>query len=135
MSVPVWIKGKRLPAEPGSVAQARCFVADTLADHDLLCMLEDVRLAASELTTNAVLHAHSAFTITLVGLRSKVLVEVEDAVPEGEALARLGAREPLAMATGGRGLQIVSSLSQDWGVSTNRSGFKTVWAAFPRAAA
>ena len=135
MSTQLWMSGRRFPANADSVARARVFVCVSLADHDLLYMLEDVRLSASELATNAVLHANSAFTITITGLRTKVLLEVEDAVEEGAGSARLRVGRPLeATAASGRGLQLVSDLSQEWGVNTNRPGFKTVWAAFARAA-
>ena len=79
----------------------------------------------SELATNVMLHARSAFTLTVSVDAGCVRVEVEDGSP-----ARLQARQYAATATTGRGLHIVESLSLEWG-STPRDGGKTVWALLP----
>jgi anti-sigma regulatory factor (Ser/Thr protein kinase) len=128
-----WCCATRLPAEALSAARARGFVSGTLVDHDLLNLLEPVRLVASELATNAILHAHTDFTLTLLGLRTTVVLEVEDAV-EGQVptTALPAVTQVRATAPSGRGLGIVSHFSQDWGVTTDHPGFKTVWASFPR---
>jgi anti-sigma regulatory factor (Ser/Thr protein kinase) len=131
-----WCCATRLPPEALSAARARGFVSGTLLDHDLLHLLEPVRLTASELATNAILHAHTDFTLTLMGLRTKVILAVEDAVEDHIPSMDLPpVTQVMAMAPRGRGLGIVSHLSQEWGVTTDHPGFKTVWASFPRQAA
>jgi anti-sigma regulatory factor (Ser/Thr protein kinase) len=131
-----WSCETRLPAEALSAARARGFVSDQLVEHDLLYLLEPVRLIASELATNAILHARTDFTVTLTGLHTKVILGVEDAVETHVPWADVpAATEATAMAQNGRGLGIVSEVSQDWGVTTDHPGFKTVWASFPRQAA
>jgi len=79
----------------------------------------------SELATNVMLHARTDFTVVLSVDERCVRLEVDDASP-----AALQARQYGATATTGRGLSIVESLSQSWGV-TPRSGGKTVWALVP----
>ena len=58
----LWSHETVLAAEPGSAAKARAFVLQHLAEHRLLYLVDDVRMVASELATNAVLHARTAFT-------------------------------------------------------------------------
>ena len=82
----------------------------------------DVVLVVSELAANAVLHAHSGFTLTLCHLEGTVTVEVTDASPA------LGAMVPAPWDnTSGRGLIIVDRLAKVWGSRPAGSG-KTVWA-------
>jgi anti-sigma regulatory factor (Ser/Thr protein kinase) len=98
-------------------------------------MLDRVRLVASELATNALLHAGTDFTVTLTKLGDRLVVEVEDQVQDqvpgltGMAAARQV--RAMSAATSGRGLELVSVLSREWGVNTDRPGRKTVWASFP----
>jgi hypothetical protein len=75
----------------------------------------------SELATNAALHAHSEFTVHLRLDPDCLVVEVTDSstvLPQQ--------REYSLRATTGRGLTLVSALSEDWGVQTSPTG-KTVW--------
>jgi anti-sigma regulatory factor (Ser/Thr protein kinase) len=128
-----WYDATRLPAEALSAARARDFVRHNLVDRDLLSLLEPVRLAASELATNAILHARTDFTVTLTGLQTKVLLAVEDAAEDDlPSLRHEGTPRAVVMSIGGRGLGLVSHVRQECGVTSNRPGFKTVWASFPR---
>ena len=136
MTLTYWYSATRLPPEALSAARARGFVSDELVIHELLHLLEPVRLITSELATNAILHARTDFTLTLMGLRTKVILEVEDAAEDHVPTRDIPpVTQVMAMATGGRGLGIVSHLSQEWGVTTDHRGFKTIWASFPRQAA
>src|SRR5215213_7039554 len=131
MDMTYWCCSTCLPAEGLSAARARGFVSTTLEEHDLPHLVEPFRLTASDLATNAILHARTDFTLTLTGLHSKVILAVEDAVEDEVPSTELPeVTQVLAMATTGRGLGIVSHLSQEWGVTTDHSGFKTIWAAF-----
>jgi anti-sigma regulatory factor (Ser/Thr protein kinase) len=109
--------------------QARHFVRTTLqgwADHELM---DDAVLVVSELASNAIIHARSAFTVT---------------VRAGEELARIAVREdgsarpsdpmPTLVAATGRGLGLVAALSARWGAEAAGDGRRLVWAELARAA-
>jgi len=83
---------------------------------------EDATLVASELVTNAILHARSAMALRLVHEPHRLRVEVED-----EDSRRPVIPAPDGDATGGRGLGLVSALAREWGVDATRCG-KVVWA-------
>ncbi len=80
---------------------------------------------ASELVTNAVVHAGEPITLELALRRDDVLrVEVRD----GDEHIAVVARRPEDRGVfTGRGLMIVESLAQQWGVRC-RPGGKSVWA-------
>ena len=109
-----------------AVAAARRHVRSTLRRMDAEDVEEPAELAVSEVVTNAVLHARTPFTITVRPSASGgVRVEVADASPVPVQVRRLG-----SSATTGRGLQVVASLSSDWGVEPLPAGQgpgKTVW--------
>ena len=126
MERPNWCHETSLPAEPTSARRARAFVIHHLVEHRLMYLLDPVRLITSELTTNAIQHAHTAFTVTLKGFDDVVVVTVEDflMLNPGRSVP------PQVLATSGRGLGIVEVLSDEWGVVNDRPGSKTVWASF-----
>src|SRR6476620_3723124 len=74
----VWSHRASFPAEAGSAGRAREFVRDRLVEHDLRYLVDDVRLVASELATNATVHARTAFTIRLERLGGVVFLVVQD---------------------------------------------------------
>lgn len=82
---------------------------------------DDLKLVATELSTNAVVHAGSPETITIRYLGDKIRVEVDDRSP---AIPR--PREANLHAEGGRGMRLVESLSESWGVDPSGNG-KRVW--------
>lgn len=123
-----WCHEERFPAESRSVRMARSFVCQHLLDHRLPYLVEPVRLSVSELATNAIVHAGTAFTVTLSASEDMVTLGVAD-----EATSRLHARRPLREdQISGRGLGIVNDVSLDWGVLTDRPGAKTLWVSFLR---
>jgi anti-sigma regulatory factor (Ser/Thr protein kinase) len=77
-------------------------------------------LLTSELATNAVLHANSAFVVRIVVEGKVVRVEVINDEPE----LLLIMREPSQ--SGGRGLAMVKALARDWGAES-RQDSKVVW--------
>jgi PAS domain S-box-containing protein len=82
---------------------------------------DTAELALSELATNAVLHAHTGFTVRVQCSASHVRVEVEDessAIPQQRAYG--------SSATTGRGLALVAALTMDHGYSRTPTG-KVVW--------
>jgi anti-anti-sigma factor len=104
-----------LPPEPASAAAARQFVRQHgTAD-------EDVALMVSELASNAVLHARTAFTVGVSRDERRLRVEVHD---DGEGTPAIRPDEGLTPS--GRGLRIVQLLSERWGTEAAETG-KVVW--------
>lgn len=106
-------------SDAASVARARRFVLSVL-DVDP-ATAEAVELAVSELATNAVLHARSAFRVRVFRNSSSIRVAVYDR-STADATPRDFGHDALT----GRGLTIVEQLSDDWGV-TPEVGGKWVW--------
>ena len=111
---------RTFPRDVHSIPQARRFTRDTLThlDDETLAAVE---LMVSELTTNSIKHARSAFTLTIRVASSELRVEVQDHGPGTPVLGSPAPAEP-----SGRGLQIVNTLSSRWGQDVTRSG-KVVW--------
>lgn len=117
-----------LPAEPLSASKARDFVCQHLAAHGLAKLVEDVRLVASELATNALVHAGTPFVVSLSEVDGFLFLTVRDA--SASSPVRTACQ---GMDVCGRGLQVVEMLSQDWGADADGSGAKRVWASFSTA--
>jgi len=120
-----WSHQATFEASPICASQTRAFVSGHLADHRLPYLVDAVRLVASELATNALVHAQTAFTVTLEASDHTVRLTVRDDSP-----ALPARRAPQALDTSGRGLEIVSLVSLDWGIIEDPDGCKTVWACF-----
>jgi anti-sigma regulatory factor (Ser/Thr protein kinase) len=120
-----WSHRATFEASPISASQVRAFVCHHLADHRLLYLVDPVRLVASELATNALVHAQTAFSVTLEIADQTVLLTVRD-----DSLALPTRRAAQAMDPWGRGLAIVDIVSHDWGVDEDGAGSKAVWASF-----
>ena len=123
--IPGWSHETVFAAEPVSASKARDFICQHLVAHDLLYLVEDIRLVASELATNAMLHARTPFIVTLSEMDGVVRLAVRDgsaSVPVTHPAAGDG--------RGGRGMMLVELLSHECGVSDDGSGSKSVWASF-----
>lgn len=84
---------------------------------------DDVCLLVSELMTNAVEHCVSySVEVSLTHCKESLLIEVSDT-----SLVYPCVRSPGDEEEGGRGLLLVDSLSESWGVDLHFKG-KTVWA-------
>jgi anti-sigma regulatory factor (Ser/Thr protein kinase) len=111
----------QFPCDKAAAHAARQFVEAALKVWALDDLVDVVTLLTSELVTNAVLHARTAFTVRAVFDDPELRVEVSD-----------GGREHLYPATddpyaaGGRGLLLVAALADRWGI-TGRPDGKTVW--------
>jgi two-component sensor histidine kinase len=79
----------------------------------------------SELATNALLHAHTAFVLTLEGWDEVVVLTIRD-----DSLSLPTRRAAQATDPTGRGLEIVEIVSSDWGTNSDAAGSKAVWASF-----
>ena len=123
---------RRFPATTSSVGQARQFLIAQLpgaSDDEADALV----LMLSELATNAVQHAATEFEVDVLVAPDghQVRIEVTDAaagfpMPE----------DPIADAPHGRGLHIVRTLADAWGIEMRRDPpGKTVWFSLPLAAA
>jgi anti-sigma regulatory factor (Ser/Thr protein kinase) len=114
---------RRFPAERDAPRAARGFVADAMRrwGHSGT-LLEDSVLVVSELATNAVVHARSAFSVVARREGSGVRLSVHDL-----STAKPVLRSAPLLAPSGRGLQLVAEITSKWGVETTSAG-KTVWA-------
>jgi anti-sigma regulatory factor (Ser/Thr protein kinase) len=99
----------------------RGFVADILAESVPEAIRDAAEVMVSELATNAVRHAHTAFSMTVSLTDSRVRIEVSDG---GSGLPSL--LSPATTELSGRGLKIVDGLADEWGVEPSTRG-KTVW--------
>lgn len=120
------------PGAPGAVrafafsreapAEARHFAVDELRRLDAADMADDTALVVTELTANAIVHAHSGFTVDL-SLRTDALrISVRDAgpLPAAGGAAALPAAPP-------HGLGAVHALASRWGVEPLGPAGKSVW--------
>jgi anti-sigma regulatory factor (Ser/Thr protein kinase) len=106
---------------PVTARDARRFVATTLTEWHLEDLSDVAMLLASELVTNAILHARSVLEVVVTRHADGVRVEVADASP---LIPVVRAAPDLEMS--GRGLALVESLAARWGVDVRPAG-KSVW--------
>ena len=98
-------------------------LACLLLDHELAAdLLERAELLASELVTNALLHARTDVRLRLALRGDRLHLGVHDG---GSRLLRLVGGDPDAEA--GRGLLLVERLARAWGVYRPPEGGKVVW--------
>jgi anti-sigma regulatory factor (Ser/Thr protein kinase) len=90
-------------------------------------LVQDAALVLSELATNAVVHAGSAFSVAVRAQESVLRVAVQDASPLDAASPERG-----LIARTGHGLGLIDVLATRWGVEATASG-KVVWAELPYA--
>jgi PAS domain S-box-containing protein len=110
-----------LPVDPAVVAEARKSTTRQLDLWGLDELVFTTELIVSELVTNAIRHAAGPVRLRLIRERALVC-EVFDG---GATTPHL--RHPRAMDEGGRGLLLVSQLSQQWGTRFIPEG-KIIWA-------
>jgi anti-sigma regulatory factor (Ser/Thr protein kinase) len=113
----------KLPNAQSAVPAARRFASQTITDQGMHGeVLDKAQLLVTELTTNAVQHAHSPIRLSVLPHDDMVRVEVRDDDPTPlQPPCR-----PAVDAESGRGLWLVAALSCSWGVNRNEKG-KTVW--------
>ena len=112
----------RLSAEPISARVARSFVVRTLDSWGHPELADTAELLTSELVTNVVRHSHTDMLLAM-HLREDdhVVVEVAD-----QSADEVAPRQPTMNDVSGRGLYLVDSLAERWGVD-RRSPGKSVW--------
>ena len=84
---------------------------------------DEVELVVSKLAPSALVHAQTAFKVTLDGFEHTLLLEVEDGSGTGPFRV-----VPQLLDTGSRGIANVDRFSRDWGVASRVGGGKAVWA-------
>jgi len=110
--------------DAASVAKARRFIEMALMVAGCtMTTVETAVLLVSELATNAVVHAHTPFSVELRAVKDAVAIEVSDV-----GLGQPAIRD--SSGVGGNGLRLVESLASDWGVRPERLG-KTVFFRLP----
>lgn len=110
----------RLSHDLSSPAYARRWIRSWCVRWGCADVVEDAVLLVSELTTNAVLHAGSGCRIEAEFTCPQLVVSVIDAMP-GDVSPADGSREHH-----GRGLEIVASIADRWGVTQTHGG-KAIW--------
>lgn len=115
--------------EPGLKAprSARAFVARECLRWHARSITGHACLVASEIVTNAVLHAHTPVRLTVSRCSGRLRIAVQDERDDDAAVAARSARE-LELSGSGRGLLLVSSVCRAWGVYPTADGGKVVWA-------
>ena len=124
------VRAATFAPDAASAGAARRFATALVEAWGLDRLAADVALCVSELAANALLHAREPFTVTVRragdGVRLDVIDPRPDQLPVVVPLVGT-ARDLTERSTTGRGLQIVATLSDRWGVSTT-NGAKAVWA-------
>jgi anti-sigma regulatory factor (Ser/Thr protein kinase) len=114
----------RLPAEAGSIATLRRFLAQALALSGSTADEAEATLVLSELVTNALEYGQSQFLSVVLHIDPERLrIEVSD---ENGNAPRI-VDDAVTMSTG-RGLRIVDCIAKDWGWSYPDAAHKVVWA-------
>jgi len=119
--------------DPSAVGPARRFVRDVVGRWGGETVVDDAVLIASELVTNAIVHAGTPADVECALLRdplgaaAAVRVAVADRHP-GRAVPapRLGWEDEVGQAEEGRGLYLSAQIASSWGVQYTRA-MKQVW--------
>lgn len=115
-------RSARLEPVPASASAARRFVGAALAEVGELDTVYAAELAVSELVTNAILHAATAVELTVEVTSGAVTVHVRDWHPRLPTQRHWDDN-----ATTGRGLRLVASLTDEFGVQAHPPDGKSVW--------
>jgi hypothetical protein len=117
-----------VPGRPGAVrtfaftrrapALARHFAVATLRGWGVADLADDAALVVTELAANAIVHAHTAFTVTVSARDDLLRISVRDASPLHGAELRPA---PL------HGLGAVDAMAIRWGVESLGHAGKTIW--------
>ncbi|MGI5376623.1 SpoIIE family protein phosphatase [Streptomyces sp. CA-251387] len=109
-----------LPEDPRAAGQARALIRDQLAAWGLQALAPTTELLASELVGNVIRHARGPLRLRLLH-GADLICEVFDG-----SLTMPRIRRATETDEGGRGLQLVTALSQRWGTRYTPTG-KCIW--------
>ncbi len=107
---------------PEAVAAVRRFVTEALTHWRELDLVTDATLVASELATNAVLHASSPFRVSVDRSVGVICIAIQDSTSDPAEAQDAGHHDG-----SGRGMVIVEALARRWGSDSLPTG-KVVWA-------
>jgi anti-sigma regulatory factor (Ser/Thr protein kinase) len=109
-------------AQTAAVSAVRLLVAGAVASwgHDRR-LVADAALVATELATNAIVHAGSPFRVSVHRFGRVVRIMVHDRAPSLPAVL-----EPDPRRGSGRGMHMIAAACRRWGVDVTPDG-KTVW--------
>lgn len=110
-----------LPAVAGAVREGRAFLTEALVSWGCGAVADDALLLLSETLTNAVQHAEGPIGLRVRRTATDLTVEVSDRSPHLPQ-PRLAADDEES----GRGLLLVRTLAEGWGVRPTDEG-KTTW--------
>ncbi|GAQ50357.1 PAS domain S-box protein [Streptomyces acidiscabies] len=110
-----------LPALASSIGDGRSFLTKTLTVWNCAHLADDARLLVSEVLTNALQHAQGPLGLHLRRTTADVTIEISDHSPHLPQ-PRLAAPDDES----GRGLLLVDTLADSWGVRPTDDG-KTTW--------
>jgi anti-sigma regulatory factor (Ser/Thr protein kinase) len=114
---------RSFPSDPGSTTAARRFVLQAVGNAPA-GLRDAIAVMVGELAMNAVQHARTPFRVTIDLADGTLRVEVTDS---GGDRPKAGPMPPPGSLRG-RGLPIVASLADDWGVVPSRPGpGKGIW--------
>jgi anti-sigma regulatory factor (Ser/Thr protein kinase) len=110
-----------LAATPSNVGHARRWISRKLDLCGANGAIDVVVLLTSEIVTNAIVHAGTPLTVRVESDEQRVRIAVSDADPEVPAMGEFDLHS-----AGGRGMALLDTLAEDWGVQVEPDG-KTVW--------
>ena len=116
----------RVDLEPvvSACSEARSFILATLFSWGRRPAIPLIELVATELVSNAIVHAHGEVGVVLALDGDHLSVEVSDGAPD-----RIPVLYDVPRGEHGYGLRIVDSLSERWGYDTETDlDRKKVWA-------
>lgn len=126
-NVPRWIR-RHFPNDPVSASGARAVTGEACLTWGLPDLRHTARLVASELASNAILHAGAEFDLTVVHTGRYLRIAVQDS---STTMPHIIETPPVVSGVirpgTGRGLRIVAALGTHWG-ATPVAGGKIVWA-------
>lgn len=109
------------------VAEVRLFLDDLLGRWSRDSVVDDIKVMASEMVTNALIHARSGVDFRLREYPDRIRVEVQDSDPNPPIPTTLLEDETRnEQSETGRGLLIVDALALAWGSSPAGRG-KITW--------
>jgi anti-sigma regulatory factor (Ser/Thr protein kinase) len=116
-----------LPGGPSAACAARELLTDRLGEVTPADTLHDLHLLATELITNAVLHANvgESDTIELQVAPSQAGLHVSVTDPGADTRPEVQDLDPTV--PGGMGLFLVEQISSAWGVERTPAGQNRVW--------
>ncbi|MFF3687725.1 PAS domain S-box protein [Streptomyces sp. NPDC002187] len=120
-AAPVATATTDLPAVSSSVSEARAFLTKALVAWNCDRLADDARLLVSEVVTNAIRHGQGPVHVHVRHNSTELTVEVSDH-SHHPPQPRIAADDDES----GRGLVLVDTLAQDWGVRPTDQG-KTTW--------